>query len=181
MLTTPLKKCFNINMVAKYGSVYMIREKCPECGDTSFVINGKSACCNIPIKININKFQNMIQGNIRKGKPNKDIRKNLLEIQQNACAYCRHTFGTIYIRKNVTYRLKINWDHFVPYSFIQANDKLGWVAACNVCNNIKSNSIFASIEEVVKYVSKKIINKQITFVSEALPPMPTNILNDTHI
>ena len=49
--------------------------------------------------------------------------------------------------------LKLNWDHFVPYSYSYNNKKVNFVAACHVCNGIKSNKMFDTVKEIKDYVS----------------------------
>jgi hypothetical protein len=51
--------------------------------------------------------------------------------------------------------IKTNWDHQLPYAFSQNNATSNFVAACHVCNGIKSDRLFKTIEEAQVYLASK--------------------------
>lgn len=70
--------------------------------------------------------------------PPAGVRKQVLEAQGNACLYCGNPFGTPVKRPHRSVvRLRLHWDHFVPYAYLQRNPVGNWVAACHVCNHMK--------------------------------------------
>lgn len=76
------------------------------------------------------------------------LRKELIVKQGGKCFYCRVTFGSV-ISVGVTRRVtSVHYDHVIPYAFIAGVNPVGnWVAACGLCNNLKSGRIFTSYEE----------------------------------
>jgi 5-methylcytosine-specific restriction endonuclease McrA len=83
--------------------------------------------------------------------PGLKIQKKILEVQNKKCLYCEKQFGDLYMKNGKVRQLKIQWDHLIPYSYSKEN-KFNFVAACNICNQIKSNKIFNTVEEVFHYV-----------------------------
>jgi hypothetical protein len=51
--------------------------------------------------------------------------------------------------------LKLEWDHKVPFSFLQANPRENWAAACNICNSLKGNLHFADLQEAREYLAER--------------------------
>lgn len=84
--------------------------------------------------------------------PTPTERKEILELQQDRCLYCDRLFGTAVIRKEKLVFLRTNFDHFVPFSYSQNNYAYNFVAACQICNGIKSNLMFKTLEEARVYV-----------------------------
>ncbi len=84
--------------------------------------------------------------------PNAATRRDVLEAQRNRCLYCENTFGSIIRRGHKTISLRLNWDHFVPYSYGLTNGGDNWVAACHVCNGIKSNRMFETVARAKTFI-----------------------------
>lgn len=82
----------------------------------------------------------------------KNLLIKLIKKQKGRCIYCNIQFGDIISIKN-GYRIsKAILDHFIPFSFTQNNRKDNFVVSCQVCNSIKSNFHFSSIEKARKYI-----------------------------
>lgn len=85
--------------------------------------------------------------------PRAADQRRVLEMQGDNCLYCQIPIGTIVwrrykaTRRSLTVTLRRNWDHFVPYAFLEQNPGMNWVLACHVCNRIKKASIFATVED----------------------------------
>ena len=93
-----------------------------------------------------------IGGADKRRTPTPTMRRKVLVRQHDRCMYCDNPFGWIVSRKGRPVMLKLNWDHFVPYSFLGANPGDNWVAACHVCNNIKGPKMFDTIREAQQYI-----------------------------
>ena len=58
-------------------------------------------------------------------------------------------------RQEKALTIKVNWDHQLPYAFSQNNATSNFVAACHVCNGIKSDRLFKTVEEAQLYLAQK--------------------------
>jgi hypothetical protein len=94
-------------------------------------------------------------------KPPAALQALLLTEFENRCAYCRLPFGLLVWRRGVgtvkdggTYyatrygalTLHVEWDHFVPFAYSASNRSDWFVPACQLCNHIKNDRIFRTIE-----------------------------------
>jgi 5-methylcytosine-specific restriction endonuclease McrA len=52
------------------------------------------------------------------------------------------------------------WDHLVPYVYGYDNSDDNFVAACQICNNIKSSKLFSSLEEAREYINARLEAKE---------------------
>ena len=72
--------------------------------------------------------------------------------QGGCCFYCGLPFGEYVYRRGRLVLLGVQYDHVVPYSWEHNNSSNNLVAACQVCNGIKSNLMFETIEDAQSYV-----------------------------
>jgi hypothetical protein len=93
-------------------------------------------------------------------KPPAAVQAALLTDFENRCAYCRLPFGLLVWKRGVgTVRngqygatryaaiaLHVEWDHFIPFAYSATNRSDWFVPACQLCNNIKNDRIFRTIE-----------------------------------
>lgn len=100
-----------------------------------------------------------ITGSGRRKTPRMARRRGILALQKNRCLYCEHEFGSTVMRKGNPVVLQVNWDHFIPYAYGQTNAYTNWVAACHVCNGIKSARMFDTVMEAQKYILQRWIEK----------------------
>lgn len=85
----------------------------------------------------------------------KDRIDHLLRQQGYVCAYCAVPFGSV-IRHHG--RMKISachLDHVVPLAFLNSNPSGNWIAACNFCNQVKSDHLFHSLAEARSYILER--------------------------
>ena len=101
----------------------------------------------------------MIEPEQQRKTPAKKVQEELLQKQDGRCLYCSRMFGT-YVPdlKNPVHlvRLKIHWDHMVPYSYQQNNSGTNFAACCHQCNLLKGALVFPSIEEASVYLTAEI-------------------------
>lgn len=91
-------------------------------------------------------------GGGRRKYPPAFVRARVLERQGGLCLYCDQPFGGTVLRRGRPVRLRLNWDHFVPLAYLAANPGHNWVAACHLCNTMKSYYIFTTVQNVRDHV-----------------------------
>lgn len=151
------------NKLATYGKVQLQRKYCPECKEISFVVGNVFQCCDMNIKDVPIKYEKMIDNRGVRTSLSRSKQKEIKEKQFNKCIYCGVYFGTPYLYKNKIRRTKINYDHLLPFSFLQDNPDDNWVDSCNICNGIKSNIIFDSMQDVIHHIMCRIKKKGYIF------------------
>lgn len=78
----------------------------------------------------------------RSRKPtSKAIRAKILIEQTGRCAYCNASLAD----------QPIEWDHFIPHVWLQANPNENYVAACKPCNQAKKARYFASEADLTAF------------------------------
>jgi hypothetical protein len=84
-------------------------------------------------------------------------KKKALERQASCCIYCGVDLNSFVWNKNKSRyeKVKIHYDHFVPYAFVHDSRGCNIVASCSVCNGLKSDFHFQSIEEARVYIMNK--------------------------
>ncbi len=137
---------------ALFGNVAMQREYCVHCRQYAFVSDGKLACCSSPTEFESNRTKRMSAAQDVRKRPSPEERRQILEMQENRGLYCLRLFNIPVIRKEKLLWLKVTWDHWIPYSYGQNNYPYNFVAACQICNGIKSNLMFVSIEAARVYI-----------------------------
>lgn len=138
---------------AVYGNVTLFRGTCPDCKGTAIILEGLYQCCDKPVEVKPKEFLRLSESIGKRHKPNKKTKEYLLAIQGNACLYCEKSFNSFTYRNYKPVKLKLNWDHLIPYSYNQNNWHENWCAACHICNGIKSNKMFETIEECRNYIN----------------------------
>ncbi|MFD3814968.1 hypothetical protein ACFWRZ_07870 [Streptomyces rubiginosohelvolus] len=100
----------------------------------------------------------------RKG-PTASERLAIVSRQGYVCLYCELPIGSK-VHRSATRRhragmviLVANWDHFVPYSYLQSNPSANWVLACHVCNGIKSDAMYPSVDAAREAILPKRLAK----------------------
>lgn len=141
--------------VALYGNTPIQRGTCPKCKDVAFIRHGVYVCCGTPTEEDAKNVQRICEPEQRRHAPAKKEQDRILEEQQFRCIYCDMPFGTIRHRGSKPVGLSIVWDHKLPYSATQNNDAENFAAACQICNGIKSNFHFRTIEEAQIFLMDK--------------------------
>lgn len=147
--------------IALYGNRSILRDRCHVCDRQAFILDGKFACCGAPASGDpARKVKRETQPEQRRRLLSAAEREEQLDRQENKCFYCFYTLGG-YVQQRYTNgricwkRLKVNWDHQVPYVLTQDNTAQNFVAACHVCNGIKAAFLFQTVEEARLYVQEK--------------------------
>ena len=146
--------------VALYGNRGMLRDICPECRRQAFILDGKFACCDLKVDVSpTQRVKRETHPEAVRRLPSLEQRTKQLELQEHSCFYCFRLLGSYVCRtKNETNRwtrLRLHWDHQVPYVLTQNNQMSNFVASCHVCNGIKAAFLFQTIEEARIYVQAK--------------------------
>lgn len=149
--------------LALYGNVALQRGYCSSCETYAIVRDGLLQCCGAPFDSKPKKFERMSLPEAARKRPSKNAQSEILRNQNNCCFYCGVRFGSIRIRNGNPVIIKINWDHQLPFAYSQNNNASNFVAACHVCNGIKSDLIFQTVEESQIYLRDKRSQKGYNF------------------
>ena len=139
--------------IAIYGNVKIPKAYCEDCDGYYFVINGRFACCDKQAQIDPQKYIRESEADQTRKRPPLKERKEILDLQNHCCIYCESPFGFIRYKKTRPFKLRLEWDHQVPFAFSQDNSTSNYVAACHVCNSLKSNKCFQTVNEAAAYLS----------------------------
>ena len=140
---------------ALYGSRGMYRVRCPECGHTSLVVDGCSACCDVELdKPKTFRTRRHTEGDAKRRCFPVKVRRQVLEDQEHACFYCGILFGDYYWSEKAGKVVRANacFDHFIPWVYCRSSTAENVVASCQICNGIKSSKVFDDKEQAVRYV-----------------------------
>jgi hypothetical protein len=107
---------------------------------------------------------------MRRYRPLAETQVRLLTEWENRCAYCRLPFGVfVWPRRMGRFdprgyyhptsyagiALRLEWDHFVPFTYSAANPETGFLPTCHLCNGLKADSMFRTIEGVREAIEPK--------------------------
>ncbi len=138
-----------------YGQVSLHSEECPRCGHESFVVGGKFVCCDQPLaEIEAKSWKRMSITRGRRHVPPWK-REEIIGSQNGRCFYCQELFTDKLYRRGKLWNKRINVDHWEPFSFSCDDGMPNLVAACSVCNGIKSDLIFKDRYECREYISQQ--------------------------
>lgn len=159
---------------AIYGSVAIRREKCPECLDVAFVLDGVMACCGIQPSGDTKRLRRMSTATGVRTKPGQAEQDEILVRQHGRCFYCAAVFGDYAHCEGRRPRLlSAVWDHVEPFCWQSNNQKWNFVAACSVCNGIKSSRMYDSPEDAIADVWRRRQKKGWSAATEAAPDDPS--------
>lgn len=152
------------NTINCFGAVKIPTAYCNRCKQNSFVIDNMLQCCNGKLdNITYQSFKR-ISTDINKRKPVSESLKNLiLEEQEYCCFYCLVPFSFQVQKNNKIIKRKIEFDHLVPFSYLNNNNKENLVASCNICNHLKSSMCFQTTEEARIYLQQERESKGYNF------------------
>lgn len=131
---------------ALYGNISIPRGWCSSCQTYSLVVQQVHQCCGKEAHGAIAGIQRMTSPEDVRRCPRPKRRREVLEAQENRCAYCETQFGTLVNYKGRLRRLRIVWDHEVPWLWSQNNSDANFVAACQICNGIKEAKHFPDLD-----------------------------------
>lgn len=141
--------------VALYGNVSLPRGYCKSCEGTSIIKDGKFLCCGEPTNITPKTFERIIIPCQGRKTPTVAEKRFILEEQEHRCFYCGVEFDSIRYRNGLPVTIKINWDHQMPFVYSQNNKTSNFVAACHVCNGIKSSRLFQTVEDAQVHLADR--------------------------
>ncbi len=142
-------------MYALYGNTLLKRGRCPECGGTSFVQDGVSACCHATIEFETSRSRRMSSARDRRKGPSAQRKQELRELQGGCCFYCGRRFGSYVYRGFRLVWLRVHFDHVVAYAYSRNNYPDNYVAACHICNGLKGSKIFETVDEAKSYLLQR--------------------------
>ena len=141
---------------AYYGNKMLIKKYCSDCDFYAFVIANKYACCDRPANLEddfIHKKKRESLAAEGRGYIPVKVKREILRHQNHQCIYC----GTSLNKKGI----RLHFDHFVPFVYIEASERGDLVASCNICNQIKGCLLFNSIQEARIYIIQKRESKKL--------------------
>lgn len=141
--------------VGLYGNVRIPKSWCQNCQSASFVFDNKLVCCGTPVEFIPERYKRESEPEQKRRTLTLKERQKQLEGQDYKCFYCERTFGSAVFRKGRSIKLRIHYDHMVPYSFSQNNKSSNFVAACHICNSIKSDFFFQTVEEAQIFIRQR--------------------------
>jgi 5-methylcytosine-specific restriction endonuclease McrA len=77
--------------------------------------------------------------------PSKNALVKCIAAQDECCAYCDRLFGSLVIIDGKLVTLTAEPDHFIPRAKRLNNSSSNIVAACQICNGLKSSRMFTSM------------------------------------
>lgn len=165
---------------AQYGSIIMPRIWCVICKCNTLISAKKKLCCGQIVKKDQRAFKiKKICDNFQRRKGlSASKKKEILDKQKNRCFYCDLLFNTMYYHNKKFLFLRIHFDHFIPFAYLQNDGKDNFVAACNICNGIKGSLMFESKEDIIAYVTYHRKKKRYYFEGEDEMP---NLHEGIHI
>jgi len=141
--------------VGLYGNVAILKGYCAECACTSFVIDGLLQCCDSRFEIDPTKYKRESTPEQRRRALPRKLKLEVLDSQGHRCFYCHRRFGSLILKGVRMIRLRIQFDHFVPYAHSQNNGEYNFVAACHVCNGLKTDHFFQTSEQAELFLFER--------------------------
>lgn len=123
---------------------------CGRCESDAFVIDGKMACCDAVVDLPTKEVHHRESESYKfRQKISPKDKKDLLKSQEGRCGYCLYLIGDTIENEKTGKRIKLEMhvDHFIPWSYLSTN-KGELIASCQLCNLIKSNKVFDSLDSL---------------------------------
>ena len=121
----------------------------------ALIVKGKFACCDTVCSAVPTRVKRMSEPPAERSLPTMRERRSVLEDQSHRCFYCDRPFGSTEIVNGRLRRLKIHWDHVVPFAYARDNSTSNFVASCNICNAWKGALVFETVEHARLYLAGK--------------------------
>jgi len=138
-----------------YGNVGIVRVYCHACRMWAFVLDGIKQCCDKPVDSRPERSKRIMEPPFERKVPSPKEKQEILQGQDYRCIYCDKTFGDVVQRRKKDLVLRIEWDHRICFAYGQNNHVSNFVAACQVCNRIKSSLVFSDLDEARLHLSIK--------------------------
>jgi hypothetical protein len=141
--------------IGLYGCIAIQKQYCHHCGGYYFVLEGRLSCCGSIGSDLPERYKRETEAEQRRRLPSIADRRRKLEEQGNQCLYCERRFGAVIFRWSRPVKLALNWDHMVPYAYSQNNSGSNFAAACQICNGLKRDLCFATLDDAKIYLQPK--------------------------
>jgi len=142
--------------LALYGNVRIPRAKCEKCHRWALVIDKRLQCCDSSVNhLTVREHKRISHPPNKRVRPSRKEAQRLRKIYNNCCAYCQQGFGWIVNYHTRRVRLRLTWDHHIPWDFTQDNNSSNFLPACQYCNSWKSNIMFYTLAEAKAYLITK--------------------------
>lgn len=143
------------HVMAVYGNTSLERGYCNNCKTMSIIKHGQYQCCDSLVEDLPAKFERMSTPFEGRKTPTAAEKRKILNQQGTVCFYCYVELGSIRFKNGLPFVVRTEWDHQLPFAYSQDNNTENFVAACHVCNGIKSDHIFRTVEEARDYLEDK--------------------------
>jgi hypothetical protein len=153
----------NKHIMALYGNVKLERGYCNKCKGMTIIKDGKYSCCDGLVYDTPAKFERVSEPFQGRRSPSLVEKNRILEKQENKCFYCGISFGSFKLRNGKSILIEVEWDHRTPFAYSRNNKTENFVAACHVCNRLKSSRIFQTVEEAQVYLAERRKSKGYNF------------------
>jgi len=155
--------------IAIYGNIPLERGYCRDCVQTCIILDGIKQCCGGHVKgidISEQPVIRISEPQFRRKHFSKEFKRKILNEQNYLCIYCGKFFGSLYCieGKLGIKKTRAEFDHFIAFVYSANNKSENIVAACNICNGLKSDKMFNDLEGVTLYVTEKTKEKKISYL-----------------
>lgn len=143
--------------IAIYGKLRVKRTYCNNCHCRTIVTRKmEKLCCGGIYNESPEEYKVIVgKGLGRRRRPSVKTQKELLEKYNYSCCYCERRFDTFIKMDGSFKKIKLAWDHFLPFSYAYNHQDSNFLPACSICNAWKRNGIYQTIDEVKLYVNDK--------------------------
>lgn len=153
-----MKRINRKTSLAFYGNINLVRGYCSKRKTNSFIIDGFLQCCDKYVGkqfINPTNVQYMNAPKQKRKPLGSTDKQVILENQNNKCIYCGEEFGNVVMVNGKTYPAYPVWDHVIPFSMSFNNHANNYVASCQICNAIKTDKFFDSLEDASQFIMEE--------------------------
>jgi len=140
--------------LALFGGIALKRGYCHFCRQMAIVQDGLLQCCDRPFEGRVETIKRVCEPSGSRRLSAK-AKKRILQEQDYRCAYCWKAFGSVVHRDGKKITLRVNYDHQVPYATVRETKEYNILAACHVCNGLKSDYRFETVDECALFLIDK--------------------------
>lgn len=141
------------NVLSIYGNTVLQKVWCEDCECETFVRDKRKVCCGGLVYEEPIRYVRESEPEFVRHIPTKFEQARILNEQDGRCLYCDQRFGQTKHRKGKPLKLKLHWDHKLPYAYSADNRASNFAASCQICNGIKSDLIFRDMEEAKAHIA----------------------------
>lgn len=150
-------------VIAIFGRISIERGYCKYCKSEAFIKDGCLLCCGAIAPKKPTKYKRVSDTSQRRKKPSPEAQQRILLEQLFKCFYCDKPFGALQARGRESFLLEVTWDHRLPYVLFNNSDDDNFVAACQICNSLKRDIVFSTVEDARFYLAHQRLKKGFNF------------------